>query len=52
MRPIGVESRRGKGFVIVHECVACGFRRPNRVADDPLQSDDIAVITALMAWAG
>jgi hypothetical protein len=47
MRPHGIEQRRGKGLVIVHRCVVCGFVRPCRVADDPRQGDDINAIIAL-----
>jgi hypothetical protein len=31
--------------------VVCGFVRPNRIADDPVQGDDIDAITALMSKA-
>ncbi len=48
MRTLRVEHRRGKGLVIIHRCVACGFTRPNRIADDPVQGDDIAAIADLM----
>ena len=48
MRPLRVEHRRGKGLVIIHRCVACGFTRPNRIADDQVQGDDIAAIAELM----
>ncbi|MFJ7181668.1 RNHCP domain-containing protein [Streptomyces massasporeus] len=49
MRPQHVEHRRRKGLVLVHRCVACGFVRPNKIADDPVQGDDIDAIIALMA---
>jgi hypothetical protein len=48
MRPVGVDARSGKGLVIVHECQACGFQRANRLADDPVQGDDIDAVIALM----
>jgi hypothetical protein len=48
MRPQCVDRRAGKGLVIVHECVVCGFVRPNRIADDRIQGDDIDAIVALM----
>jgi hypothetical protein len=35
MRPERVEHRGGKGLVLVHRCVVCGFVRPNRIAEDP-----------------
>ena len=49
MRPERVEHRGGKGLVLVHRCVVCGFVRPNRIADDPVQGDDIDAIIALMS---
>jgi hypothetical protein len=39
MRPERVERRGGKGLVLVHQCVACGFVRPNLIADDPAQGE-------------
>jgi hypothetical protein len=48
MRPLRAERRPGKGLAIIHRCVACGFTRPNRIADDPVKGDDIAAIADLM----
>ena len=48
MRPQRIDHRAGKGLVVVHVCVVCGFTRPNRIADDPAQGDDIDAIIALM----
>jgi hypothetical protein len=47
MEPIGLDYRGRKGFVIIHRCTRCGFVRPNRVADDPFQPDDIDSLVAL-----
>jgi hypothetical protein len=52
MRPQRIDHRAGKGLVVVHVCVACGFTRPNRIADDPAQGDDIDAIIALMTRRG
>ncbi|TDD40711.1 RNHCP domain-containing protein [Nonomuraea terrae] len=52
MRPERAEHRGGKGLVLVHRCVVCGFVRPHRVADDPVQGDDTDAIVALMSIAG
>jgi len=49
MRPDRLESRSGKGLVIVHRCTACGLARANRIADDINQGDDIDAIISLMA---
>ncbi|HEY2794506.1 MAG TPA: RNHCP domain-containing protein [Micromonosporaceae bacterium] len=48
MRPQHVESRSGKGLVIVHRCTACGFVRPNRVAEDTVQADEVEAIIAII----
>ena len=48
MRPERVEQRRRKGLVLIHRCVACGFSRANRIADDLVQSDDIDVLIVVM----
>lgn len=48
MRPVAVEHRRRKGWIVVHECTGCGARRPNRLAlDDPGQPDDPVAVAAL-----
>ncbi|HEY2691879.1 MAG TPA: hypothetical protein VGJ50_25825, partial [Streptosporangiaceae bacterium] len=39
-------------LVLVHRCLVCGFVRPNRIADDPVQGDDVDAIIALMSRAG
>jgi RNHCP domain len=52
MRPVRIESRGGKGLAVVHRCEACGFTRPNRIADDPGQGDDVDAIIAVMNAAG
>jgi len=43
MRPIELETRAGKGYVIVHRCVRCGRRVRNKAAPD----DDPEAIIAL-----
>jgi len=52
MRPDRVEHRGGQGLMLVHRCTICGFARPNRIASDPVQGDDIDAIIALMSTAG
>lgn len=49
MRPERIEQRSGKkGLVIIHRCIACGFTRPNRIAEDPHQGDAIDAVIAVM----
>jgi DNA-directed RNA polymerase subunit RPC12/RpoP len=43
MEPVGIDFRSGKGLMVEHRCVRCGFGRPNRVAPD----DTDAVIDLL-----
>jgi RNHCP domain len=52
MHPERAEHRGSKGLVLVHRCAVCGFVRPNRVGDDPVQGDDIDAIIALISNAG
>jgi hypothetical protein len=34
MRPIGIHTRRNGEEVLIHECLGCGKRDPNRIAAD------------------
>lgn len=34
MEPIGVKTKSGGEYTLVHRCVACGFLRLNRLAGD------------------
>jgi hypothetical protein len=49
MQPDHLEHRSGKGLVIVHRCLRCGARQPNRVADEAAHPDDIGAIASLGA---
>lgn len=40
MAPVGLEQRGNKGWMIVHECVRCGKRIPNKAAPD----DDLTAV--------
>jgi len=48
MRPEQMDHRPGKGLVIIHSCLRCGFSRANRIASDTAQPDDLGSITSLM----
>lgn len=52
MAPAGLDHRPGKGWLIVHRCVRCGAVRPNRIAADTQQPDDLDAIVALSGSAG
>jgi hypothetical protein len=52
MRPAQIDTRTGKGLVIIHRCTGCGAVRANRIARDALQGDDIDAITAVMTGLG
>ena len=43
MAPIGAFTRMKGEYVIVHQCLACGFERHNRIAAD----DDFALVLSL-----
>jgi hypothetical protein len=47
MRPIGVDFRGKKGFILIHRCEHCGLVGRNRVAPD----DNFDAIVALQAPA-
>jgi len=50
MRPVGIEHRKGKGWVLIHRCERCGHRDVNRAAlDDPAQPDSALAVGDLMA---
>jgi hypothetical protein len=38
MRPIGVDYRASKGFVVVHRCQTCGIERRNKSAPDEVDA--------------
>jgi hypothetical protein len=44
MAPTGVFTRRNGEYVLVHECMACGVVRHNRIAAD----DDLSLVLALL----
>jgi hypothetical protein len=48
MRPDRIDTRTGKGLVIIHSCTGCGVMRANRIAVDIIQGDDIGAITAVI----
>lgn len=43
MEPIGVTTKSGGEFTLVHQCIKCGFRRLNRIAGD----DDTGLLTKI-----
>ena len=49
VRPVGLDHRSGKGLVVVHRCTRCGFERPNRLAVDTVQPDDLDAVARLFA---
>lgn len=34
MKPIGIDQRSNKGFMVIHECIVCGKTISNKVASD------------------
>ncbi|MBI3888113.1 RNHCP domain-containing protein [Candidatus Microgenomates bacterium] len=46
MAPIGVTTKSGGEFSIIHECEKCGFRRLNRIAGD----DDTDLLTKIAGF--
>jgi hypothetical protein len=48
MAPVGLQYRAGKGYQIIHRCLACGMERVNKAAADTPQPDDIEALAGLM----
>ena len=47
MEPIGVTTKSGGEFSLIHKCIKCGFQRLNRIAGD----DDTDLITKISGLA-
>jgi hypothetical protein len=48
MRPVGLDHRSGKGWMIVHLCELCGHSSRVRAAlDDAQQPDDLDQVARL-----
>lgn len=43
MEPIGVTTKSGGEFTLIHKCTKCGFQRLNRIAGD----DNIDLLTQI-----
>lgn len=43
MEPVGVTTKNGGEFTLIHKCTKCGFQRFNRIAGD----DDVELITKI-----
>jgi hypothetical protein len=48
MKPAGLKYNTDKGFQIVHECLICGYRTVNKVAEYTIQPDEINEIIKLL----
>jgi len=42
MRPIGIDYRKNKGWMIEHECEVCAKKMLNKVAPDDAFADFVA----------
>jgi hypothetical protein len=48
MKPTGFDYHPKKGWMVVHQCIACGHQTRNKLAfDDPLQPDSY---TNMLNW--
>ncbi|MCY4109935.1 MAG: RNHCP domain-containing protein [Chloroflexi bacterium] len=47
MKPVGMRYKSGKEFQIVHRCTACGVMRPNKIAADTVQPDELEALLRL-----
>jgi len=44
MKPVGIDQRSGKGFMVLHECTVCGKEISNKAAPD----DDLTAFKQIM----
>lgn len=49
MKPIEIKLNSKKGMQIIHQCLGCGERKANKVAEGDPQSDDINELINIMA---
>ena len=47
LRPVGVDYRAGKGWMILHVCEKCGYTARNKAAVDTVQPDDLLYLSAV-----
>lgn len=47
MEPVGVTYHSKKGYQLRHRCVKCGFERLNKVAENTVMPDDMALVARL-----
>ncbi|KPK71021.1 hypothetical protein AMJ87_07875 [candidate division WOR_3 bacterium SM23_60] len=48
MKPVGLQYSTKKGFQIIHECLECGSRTVNKVAEFTAQPDDTDELIKLL----
>lgn len=48
MKPIGIKISSKKGIQIVHECIKCGMRKINKIAEHDVQADNVEEIIKMM----
>ena len=44
MKPVDLIYHSKKGWQIIHECISCRARQPNRIAIDTVQEDDLEML--------
>ena len=47
LRPVGVDYKGSKGWMILHRCEKCGYTTQNKAAVDTVQPDDLLLLTAI-----
>jgi hypothetical protein len=48
MKPVGLKYHTKKGVQVVHECLDCGKRSVNKVAEFTVQPDDVDEVIKLL----
>ena len=49
LRPVGVDYKGNKGWMILHRCEKCGYTTQNKAAVDTVQPDDLLLLFAIAA---
>ena len=47
LRPIGVDYKGNKGWMILHRCDKCGYQTQNKAATDTVQPDDMILLSKI-----
>ncbi len=44
MKPMSIEGSTGEGYSVIHQCISCGHKKKNKLADGKKGQDDMNVV--------